>query len=302
MSERAGGRSGGAHTKLTIPLANNLLRSARRGAVELLSVQNDKVNSRLGINTSFAEDALLNQWTANPFLARAASDSEVWFLSRSKFNALLAEWPSMVRKLEKLANRATQSTRKNSISMSPGEISSMMSELSIKGSWTLHPEGRFNKFWKILLVLVITYNMSVIPFRCGFLYDNEAYKTLSTTWLVLDYLGDTVLLLDIIINYFFLGFTENDALVTTKAAISRNYKKNGNFKLHLLASFPLEALLLIPNFTYGEEYVVSFFQVFSMLRGNKLLRVIEISTIINYLEKAALKAGLLVKKNLLRGE
>tara|TARA_B110000305_G_scaffold230289_1_gene282271 strand:+ start:511 stop:1350 length:840 start_codon:yes stop_codon:yes gene_type:complete len=279
-----------------------LLRSARRGAVELLSVQNDKVNSRLGINTSFAEDALLNQWTANPFLARAASDSEVWFLSRSKFNALLAEWPSMVRKLEKLANRATQSTRKNSISMSPGEISSMMSELSIKGSWTLHPEGRFNKFWKILLVLVITYNMSVIPFRCGFLYDNEAYKTLSTTWLVLDYLGDTVLLLDIIINYFFLGFTENDALVTTKAAISRNYKKNGNFKLHLLASFPLEALLLIPNFTYGEEYVVSFFQVFSMLRGNKLLRVIEISTIINYLEKAALKAGLLVKKNLLRGE
>jgi hypothetical protein len=208
----------------------------------------------------------------------------------------------MVRKLEKLANRATQSTRKNSISMSPGEISSMMSELSIKGSWTLLPEGRFNKFWKILLVLVITYNMSVIPFRCGFLYDNETYKTLSTTWLVLDYLGDTVLLLDIIINYFFLGFTENDALVTTKAAISRNYKKNGNFKLHLLASFPLEALLLIPNFTYGEEYVVSFFQVFSMLRGNKLLRVIEISTIINYLEKAALKAGLLVKKNLLRGE
>ena len=279
-----------------------MLRSARRGAVELLSVQNDKVNSRLGINTSFAEDALLNQWTANPFLARAASDSEVWFLSRSKFNALLAEWPSMVRKLEKLANRATQSTRKNSISMSPGEISSMMSELSIKGSWTLLPEGRFNKFWKILLVLVITYNMSVIPFRCGFLYDNETYKTLSTTWLVLDYLGDTVLLLDIIINYFFLGFTENDALVTTKAAISRNYKKNGNFKLHLLASFPLEALLLIPNFTYGEEYVVSFFQVFSMLRGNKLLRVIEISTIINYLEKAALKAGLLVKKNLLRGE
>ena len=271
----------------------------KRGTVDLLNLQM-QINNKLTMNNSFAEDALLNNWTKNPFLARAASDSEVWFLSRATFNDLLEEWPDMIGKLEKLAKRAEDNKRRSSVSLSPEDMLPALALMQPPSARIVLPEGKFIKYWRVLIMAVIVYNMSVIPFRSAFLYDKNVYSSVSISWIVLDYLGDLIFLIDLFISFRLLAYYHNDTLVTSGSKIAVNYLRSGKWKVQILCSIPLEVLLLIPDLAYHDGSFVSYVQVFSFLRLNKLLRTVELSPIINFLEKSALKAGYRVRKNALR--
>ena len=56
-----------------------------------------KVKKRLEADDSFAEGCLLVHWESNPFLARAATDCELGFLSRSTFNRIVIDFPRVRR-------------------------------------------------------------------------------------------------------------------------------------------------------------------------------------------------------------
>ncbi|MDE5068061.1 MAG: ion transporter [Trichodesmium sp. St16_bin4-tuft] len=103
------------------------------------------------------------------------------------------------------------------------------------------PDSKFIRLWEILIVFITVYNAFLIPFRISF------EKRLYGIWILLDLIGDVILIADIFLR-FHLGYFEHGEYIEDKKKIAQRYF----YKLlrrHLIASFPgdLIARILLPN-------------------------------------------------------
>lgn len=265
----------------------------KRGVVEILKKKTDgtfKVIKNAEANESFAEGCLLEHWTENPFLARAKTESEIWFLSRSTFNRLIEDFPLsrsvLQNKVNKNENRVSNS--RNSVF----KIQKINLTSQRFGFMYIHPDNFFIKFWFGLILLVILYNIVILPFRIAFMENYE----ISSIWLVFDYLGDLFFLADIIVRGCFLAYYDDNRLVTNGKRIWLRYYNSGKMKWHILSIIPFE-IITIFHPTFCPFWSL---QLWSIFRLNRVLMVVEISYMFQKVESSLAKAGVKVPKNPLR--
>lgn len=267
----------------------------KKGIVEILASSDGpaatalKVTKRLEADDSFAEGCLLMHWESNPFLARAATDCELWFLSRSTFNRLVNDFPR-VKML--LRQRDADSHLTNGRRPSARAVLKAAEKARRNRAVFIHPDKFFMQAWVGIVLLVTLYNAIALPLRVAFLENH----IISPTWIALDYLGDVCLLADFVIRGAFLAFYDDNHLVVERSKIFSNYRKSKRMKWHMLAASPLEIVsafvpTMCPLWTL---------QVWSFFRLNKLLRLPEIAHLLNQLEQSLAKAGIKLPRNQLR--
>ena len=156
----------------------------------------------------------------------------------------------------------------------------------------VHPHSHLAQMWFGILLAAILYSAVVIPFRAAFLENHG----MSWDWMLLDYTADAVFLADLIIRAFFLGFhDENNNLQVDRRAILAHCLRSGQFKWHLMATVPAEAaVLFVPKSRFCP---LGPLQAWSCLRLNKLLRSMEVPSLIHKVETSLAHLGVRVPKN-----
>ena len=87
-------------------------------------------------------------------------------------------------------------------------------------------------------------------------------------------IGDLLFVIDIILQSSFVTYLDKDKRVCDRDMIFRNYVSNHYHGFHLLASVPTDLFLLCGNIGYLKSV-----QTLSLLRLNRLLRLIDINNL-----------------------
>ena len=160
----------------------------KRGTVDLLKEgrnENYRMIKKVKPDESFGEECLLYQMEKNPYMARAATDCELWFLSRKTFVRLLKENPQVYSSLLKKKEESFLVTRRTS-SISLNKLSGEeMSE-----TFFIHPSNYLVQLWFCLILVVNLYYLIVTPFRVTFMENYDINKG----WMIFDYTCDCVFL------------------------------------------------------------------------------------------------------------
>lgn len=293
------------YTVLTSEVPSDRAFFIKQGSVELLVERQDKRLEMLGesekkttllrkldANDCFAEGCLVERWTSNPFIARTTSESELWTLKRSVFKEILKDFPKSRKLVEQAAaaskGAATTTRRRASVrgALKAAEF------VRRKTALYVHPHSHLAQVWFGVLLAAILYSTVVIPFRAAFLENH----VMSWDWMLLDYTADTIFFADLIIRAFFLGFhDENNNLQVDRRAILANCLRSEQFKWHLMATVPAEtAMLLVPKSRFCP---LGPLQAWSCLRLNKLLRSVEVPSLIHKVETSLAHLGVRVPRN-----
>ena len=130
-------------------------------------------------------------------------------------------------------------------------------KIILKGTVVFHPDGNFQIFWNLAVLLSLIYNVYMVPFRISFLGKSDDVEMSGTsgqanaTWLSLlfDYFGDVFFLMDMHLREKCFGFFEGDTAILDGAKIKARYLKNGRFNgkslCDLLAIIPIELLAIV---------------------------------------------------------
>ncbi|XP_054682271.1 cyclic nucleotide-gated cation channel alpha-4 [Grus americana] len=106
--------------------------------------------------------------------------------------------------------------------------------------WTLDPSGDWYYWWISIMALPILYNWIILICRSCFPDLQEQHTVL---WLSLDYLSDTLYLLDIAVRLH-TGFLEDGILVRDRGRIRRRYLRSTSFPWDVAAVLPTDLLYL----------------------------------------------------------
>ena len=283
----------------------------KSGVIELFTPEG-ALSDRVGLNACFAEDALLNPWEKNPFTAKCVGDCEVWFFGRPLFNALLNEWPTVREKLGKLEAKASTARRRSSVCLTTHLVAPTILAVQVKDARVFHPDGVWIMAWKTVLVVAIMYNAIIVPFRFAFSFDigyyfdkeldtdvevEQVFNKINPSSVVIDYLCDLVYLGDIIIHARFLGFVKSDVYYYQPSAIFKHFINNTPWMRMIFAFLPFEILLVAIS---PEDYRLSFVQFFSILRINRIVRIVEVDSLSEYVQRSLRKRDIKMHKNAVR--
>lgn len=279
---------------LTSSIPSDGMYFIKSGTVDLLRRSDSgdlKAFRRLNVDGYFAEDCLLEHWDENPYYAISVTDCELWHLSRSVFNRLVDDFPHVRVLLTKIARSSKQKGNRR------GSMHAMAKAIEItklKSARFIHPDNYFIQFWFGLILWVTIYSVIALPFRLAFLENYER----NASWTVLDYVGDFLLLIDIVIRSCFLGYYDDNHLVIQRKQIWSNYLKSGKMKWHILSLIPLEFFFTSTAFT--SLCPLWKLQVWSLFRMNKMLRLLEVPSLMHRVESTMAKIGVRVPKNAIR--
>ncbi|GAB0181109.1 cyclic nucleotide-gated cation channel alpha-4 [Grus japonensis] len=106
--------------------------------------------------------------------------------------------------------------------------------------WTLDPSGDWYYWWISIMALPILYNWIILICRSCFPDLQEQHTVL---WLSLDYLSDTLYLLDIAVRLH-TGFLEDGILVRDRGRIRRRYLRSTSFPWDVATVLPTDLLYL----------------------------------------------------------
>ena len=93
------------------------------------------------------------------------------------------------------------------------------------------PSSKFKTFWNILVILLLGYTSTVVPFQVAFVDEDSGFAQF------LNYCVDVLFGLDIIINFFSAYEDEHHRIEIRLKKIARNYIAFW-FWLDLAATFP----------------------------------------------------------------
>ena len=99
-----------------------------------------------------------------------------------------------------------------------------------------------NLCWLALQAAVLLYNAWVIPLR--WIFPHVQQESNVVYWLLADYAGDALHLLDVLVFKRRVAFIEDGFWVRDRARITRNYVSKGTFLWDLLALLPTDLLYL----------------------------------------------------------
>jgi hypothetical protein len=112
----------------------------------------------------------------------------------------------------------------------------------------LHPDSTFRAVWDCLGFLLLVYYIFSIPLYAAFMFGPKLDMYLR--FMAFDFLIDAYWFVDILLKAYVFSFKLNmfhDRIVTDGEAILANYKKNGYFWYDIVASIPLEMVVITPG-------------------------------------------------------
>ena len=157
-------------------------------------------------------------------------------------------------------------------------------------TYLFYQEGSFLKVWSLVILALLAYNASIVPFVLCF------YDVLELKWYILENCSDIIFFLDIGVTFNSAYYDDEMKLIQNRTIISLNYLKSWFF-LDLVACFPVQ-LFLSDNQSYNKLARISrISRAYKLLRFLKLLKLVRIikSAMIfqNLLEKLRMTAGFL---------
>jgi hypothetical protein len=265
------------------------------GLVQVLTAQGRKTQ-KLSHGDTFAEISLFEDSILCNYKAQAHTNCEIWLLKRTSFDELVREigLKSMKTTLLQMHEMAKLASRKMAETPAPTlRALQVIHELGAIDSdaMVVKPQSIQYNLWVILVTIVILYDLLVIPARFALMEGVEVIKVPSA---VLDYLGDAILVLDILLRAFFLAYMDKQEIIMSKTKIWTYYMEN-RFGLHLVASAPLDLFVLCGSFPG-----LSFEQTLMFYRLTKLLRVVDIPVFVESIENCFLSRSSSLLRNSLR--
>lgn len=130
----------------------------------------------------------------------------------------------------------------------------------------VHPSSLQKTIWDFIIVLLLVYTATVMPFKFAFIEDDS-------DWLVLEIMIDLLFFLDVIITFFSAYYDDAGNIITDRRKIALNYIKTWFF-IDILACIPFD---LITMGTNDEEQNTDYNGMLRLLRLPRLWRLIRIS-------------------------
>ena len=144
-------------------------------------------------------------------------------------------------------------------------MNSIPAEVKKKSCWEktiVNPNSRPKMLWDLVIILLSVYNSILIPYK--FAYSLET----NISFMIFDRMTDVAFAVDIFVN--FRTAYENSKTgkwVCDTKSIAMKYVFNGRFGIDLIASIPLEEILILNDGEQGN------FRFLSMLKIARLLRL-----------------------------
>eukprot|EP00804_Cyclotella_cryptica_P021886 CCRYP_000852-RA/>CCRYP_000852-RA protein AED:0.03 eAED:0.03 QI:454/0.9/0.90/1/0.7/0.72/11/722/2116 len=223
----------------------------------------------------FGEGGLLRMSPTNFETVTASMYCECFSLARNHFDEAL-EGSSIVKdvkadianfqlksiiKSKKILQNISQHSKCIRLTVE-SELVEESSSTTLKSAWVLPPTSTYYLIWNCFLFAACVYNAWTIPFRL-------AFKTSLDSSTFMDWVFDMLFLLDMLVNYRCVGFTEDGEVITDIGRIKRNYMLR-RFKTDILSSFPF--YLIVFRFWPRVSSTTIGFYIRNMLRVLKLLR------------------------------
>ena len=150
----------------------------------------------------------------------------------------------------------------------------------IKTKLLIRPDSLFIIYWDVLSMLLISYQMLIIPLNIGFNFQDQSELLMFEFIINLFFFGDIVLT-------FYTGFYKNTKLIVDRKVIALDYLK-GWFWLDLISSFPYSWLdgTIFTNSSYDSNFAgAELFKIFRFLKFFKILRLLKILKLKNIFSK-----------------
>jgi len=132
-----------------------------------------------------------------------------------------------------------------------------------------HPQSLFRQRWDTILILVLLYNVFVIPFRLGFEPDVQD-KTMDG----IDIFVDTFFMADVALN-FRTAYYDKGRLVIDRHKVAKNYLRGG-FLLDFFTSLPYDAIVSVIG---GGLNLARFLSLPKLLRLTRLARLMKVKAL-----------------------
>jgi CRP-like cAMP-binding protein len=253
------------------------------GTVQIFTAQGRKTIKRIK-GDSFGEIFLFEDNGYCNFKAESINNSEVWYLCRTRFLEVMSSHGISADSL--IFAKMNEVAKESCKSLIDTPLPSLVALQAIQElrantpeGWILRPDSLVYQTWTILLLLVSIYNLFLIPFGSAFMENHS----LDSPIIWLQYTGDLISLLDIILRLFFLGYLDQeDHLILSQPKITQHYLHSSLFWLHLLSAIPFDLFLFFGPLTRYE----SLWQTLMMYRVNKLLRLVDLPTYFHAIEES----------------
>jgi hypothetical protein len=149
-------------------------------------------------------------------------------------------------------------------------------EEAVMPGFVFHPSCTFKKWWNLVLVLLLVYTATVMPFRIAF--EDDRYRG---NWLPVELIVDILFWLDIFINFFSAYENNAGTIISNRRKICKNYL-TGWFVLDVVSSFPFDLINMSDD---SEASTSGYHNLLRLLRLPRLYRLFRITRILKLVKE-----------------
>jgi len=225
-----------------------------RGATRVTSSDGKTTFAVLSPGDYFGEGSLLKleQRAANVV---AIGYCDCFVLHKDDFDQVTREFPKerdkIIKKLKetievmKLRNSAvfhnlSKYAKLSTMAASADQPKSSFRDEYESSSWK-HPDSWKRNVWDMLILLIIVYNLFVIPFRIALIGLVPSVRE----GILLDYSFDGILFIDLYCRMRHFGFIKEGEVFTARADTVAHYWTRGTLRRDLISLFPLDFIVLL---------------------------------------------------------
>lgn len=144
---------------------------------------------------------------------------------------------------------------------------------TLDSKWLFSPKSTFKTIWNSIIVLLLTYTATILPYRMSF----NALQ--GNNWVIIDALIDSIFFLDILITFNTALVSISEKLMYSRKAIAKSYIKSWFF-IDLVSCIPLE--IIDSNQTVNESYN-KFLRILKVSRIYRFVRVLRLLKLLRFL-------------------
>jgi hypothetical protein len=138
----------------------------------------------------------------------------------------------------------------------------VIEKMILNTKWVFVPKGRFKMIWNLLVVILLLYTATIMPYRVCF------NLLQSSEWIIFDFCVDLFFLLDIVVNFNTAIISISEKLNFSRKAIAIHYIKTW-FLIDFISCFPFDFIL-------GQNKGLPYNKLIRIIRVSRLYRLLKI--------------------------
>lgn len=141
-----------------------------------------------------------------------------------------------------------------------------------------HPESLARHLWNTLCLIIVTYNVFMIPIRI--VIPIESYVSFIPDWIF-----DVFMIIDLYMTTHYFAYMYEGELISEKEEISKHYRKTTSYWFSLISSIPWDFIIIPIVLSNGTSHLS--FMYLAILRLPKLLRYWDYDSFFMHLRRIA---------------